>query len=339
MPSCCASPATAPSKKANTPPETVAFHLVPRAASAAGARVGRGPRTGPRPTRGRDHDRLHHRPARHHPERSCRPRAQAGDQGRGHAGDRTPGCCHRPHQRGGARRRARIARRPRRSGHMARPADRPGRAGGSRPEWRASRWRRLAATRGGRRHATARHQAGADRRSTPAAAGRHAGRADRPPPAGCPTPPGRLSPACAARAARWRKAAAPTARPPTGSCRRTMRRRCCPERDGLWPCRSIRRGRRQPRSRSRSCGISTSRPCRRAGTACAAGRHHATCPNTYCCGSRPISCRRQRMATAIGAGVLLGGNEWSRSGSRRVLGSDGCARVRRLGATRAPRRE
>ena len=58
-------------------------------------------------------------------------------------------------------------------------------------------------------------------------------------------------------------------------------------------------------------------------------------PKTYCCGSRPISCRRQRMATAIGAGVLLGGSEWSRSESRRVLGSDGRARVRRLGATKA----
>ena len=99
-PTACVRSATAPSRRANTPPETAALTVAPRAAPAAGARVGRGPRIGPRPTRGRDHDRLHHRPARHHPERSCRQRAQAGDQGRSHAGDRPPGCCHRPHQRG-----------------------------------------------------------------------------------------------------------------------------------------------------------------------------------------------------------------------------------------------
>ena len=67
-----------------------------------------------------------------------------------HAGDRPPGCCHRPHQGGGARLRARAARGLARSRRLARPADRSGRACGLRQARRAGGRRRLAATGAGR---------------------------------------------------------------------------------------------------------------------------------------------------------------------------------------------
>ena len=130
-----------------------------------------------------------------------------------------------------------------------------------------------------------RNQAGADRRPARAGAGCHAGRADRRHRLAAahhqggphrPAPQGLRA---------GQEHAARTARPPTGSCRPTRRRVMRPRAGGLRPCRSIRSGRQRPRSGSRSCAISTSRPCRPAGTAARSHGAQRTCPGICCCGS------------------------------------------------------